>query len=527
VEFNLADLFESVVDRVPDRVALLIGDLAFSYRELDERANRVADHLARVGVSQGDHVGLQLFNGHQYVETMLGCFKLRAVPINVNYRYVADELAYLFRDAGLRALVHDARFGEAVRDALRSCPAVEHVLIVDTNVDCDAYESALIDASPARVGASRSGDDHYIIYTGGTTGMPKGVVWRHEDIFFAALGGGDRMMQGNFITSPSELAERIDDFAVVSLVAAPLMHGNAQWTTFGAFFGGGTVVLLPDGRLESDALRVAIEQHRVNVISLVGDAMAQPLIRLLEEGDVDTTSIIAIASGGAILSPVNKELLRKLVPHAMIVDGMGSSEAGVLGQRASVPGAESGPPRFTVNDSTAVFRDDGTRVDPGSGELGHLARSGHLPLGYHGDSAKTVETFRIVEGRRWVYTGDQATVDTDGTIVLFGRGSVSINTGGEKVFPEEVEAVLKGHPAVEDVVVVGVPDERWGERVVAVVKAVGDEPPTLHDLQAHCADRLARYKAPRGLRVVETVVRSPAGKPDYRWARDAAADADA
>lgn len=520
MDFNLADLFEAVADAVPDRAAIRCDDEVLTYRELDERANRFAAVLVDVGVGPGDHVGLQLLNSHVYVEAMLGAFKHRAVPVNVNHRYLADELAYLYDNARLEVLVHDHRFGDAVAGALKASPTSSppHVLVVGPGSD-GGYEAALGAASPARPTASRSGDDRYVIYTGGTTGLPKGVVWRHEDLFFGALGGGDRLQQGDVIRRPEELVERIGEHPVATLVCAPLMHGNAQWTTLGTFFAGGTVVLTPDGRLGRAELATAIGRQQVNVISLVGDAMARPLLDAVDAEEIETGSVFAVASGGAILSPTTKQRLAARFPNAVIVDGVGSSEAGVLGQRAYGGDGDDGPPRFAVNASTAVFDDSGTPIPPGSPLVGQLARSGHLPIGYHADAAKTEATFRTIDGTRWVLTGDAATVEEDGTIRLLGRGSVSINTGGEKVYPEEVEAVLKGHPDVLDAVVVGVPDDRWGERVVAVVEPVAGRAPTLEQLQELARSRLAAFKAPKDLVLVDGVVRSPAGKPDYRWAR--------
>jgi acyl-CoA synthetase (AMP-forming)/AMP-acid ligase II len=524
--FNLADLFERVVDTVPEHVAVVAGDRRLTFAQLDARANRLAHHLASVGISVDDHVGLQLLNGTEYLEGMLAAFKLRAVPINVNYRYVEAELRYLYDDADLVALVYHEQFAPQVATAAEGLAKLATSLVAG-----DAYEQALAAASPARPAVGgRSGDDLYCAYTGGTTGMPKGVMWRHEDIFFASLGGGDPMQFGNAITTPDELASRVLDPGLVALATPPLMHVSAHWLAFSTLYGGGTIVLTPDGRFDPPVIWQLVGVERVNTLVIVGDAMARPL---LDEYDAaasrgepyDTSSLIVIGSGGAILSPTTKDRINATLPSVMIVDGFGASETGVVGSRASTSGgaADTGP-RFTVNEQTVVLDDELRPVVPGSGVPGRLARRGHIPLGYYGDPEKTAKTFVEVDGVRHVLPGDMATVDEDGTVVLLGRGSVSINTGGEKVYPEEVEAALKAHPSVADAVVVGVPDERWGERVVAVIQPAPGTKPTLDELRSFCRDKLAGYKVPRGVCLVDVMERSPSGKADYRWAKAQAAD---
>jgi acyl-CoA synthetase (AMP-forming)/AMP-acid ligase II len=350
--------------------------------------------------------------------------------------------------------------------------------------------------------------------------MPKGVVWRHEDIFFASMGGGDPFQMGNFITEPKQLAERIPETGMVSLPTPPFMHVSAHWMAFVSLFGGGTMVIPPGGRFEPAAIWDLVAAEKVNMLVLVGDAMARPLLDRYEEGGVDGSSLFVIGSGGAIMSPSTKQRIAQLLPNVILVDGYGASETGVVGTRA---GSDDGGPRFTVNDQTAVLAEDGTPIPPGSEQVGRLARRGFIPVGYYNDPEKTAATFLTVGGVRWVLPGDMARVDTDGTVILLGRGSVSINTGGEKVFPEEVESVLKALPSVADAVVVGVPDERWGERVVAVLQAAPGGPPTLEEVQTHCRGKLAGYKVPRAITLVDSMVRSPAGKADYRWAKSVAA----
>ena len=360
--------------------------------------------------------------------------------------------------------------------------------------------------------------------TGGTTGMPKGVLWRHEDIFFAAMGGGDPLQSGDSIGNPEELVDRLPDPGMVTLASPPLMHVSAHWLAFTSLFSGGRLVVTPQGRFEPETVWRLVDQEKVNVLVIVGDAMARPLAEALQERDHDLSALIVIGSGGAILSPSTKQTLSSLVPNALIVDGFGASETGTVGSRSSAPGsvADDDLPRFTLNEQTLVLDDELRPVVPGSGTTGRLARKGHIPLGYYKDEAKTASTFVEVDGVRWVLPGDMAKVEEDGTVVLLGRGSVSINTGGEKVYPEEVEAVLKSHPTIFDTVVVGVPDERWGERVVALIEPRPGECPSLDDIQSWSRTRMAGYKVPRQLLVVDKVLRSPSGKADYRWARDRA-----
>jgi fatty-acyl-CoA synthase len=523
MEFNLADLYELVADAAPDRMALIAGDRRLTFRDLDERSNRVAHYLRDVGVLPGQHVGIYAFNRAEWLETMLGCFKARVVPINVNYRYVVDELRYLFDNADLVALVYEAEFGPHVASVLPGLPKLKHLVQLDDGTGTETerleaveYEHALSVASPARDGLSpRSPDDLYVLYTGGTTGMPKGVMWRAEDIFFAALGGGN--YGGPGINKPEEI---VDNLAVglVTFALAPLMHGNAQWTTFIGLYGGNTVVLNASRRFDADEIWDLVERESVSVLSLVGDAMARPLVDALAHRPIPP-SMFAMTSGGAILSPAIKEELQQRAPNLIVIDAFGASETGANGAVATT---DKGP-RFQMNESTTVITEDGD-VAP-FGEVGMLARRGHVPIGYYKDEAKTAATFVEMRGVRWAIPGDRAVIEEDGTITVLGRGSQCINTGGEKVFPEEVEAVLKAHEAVFDAIVVGVPDARFGESVAAVVSVRPGSTITLDDVQVHTRTALAGYKVPRHLVVVDTVERTPAGKPNYRWAKETAAAA--
>lgn len=534
--FNLADLFERVADAVPDREVVVSPARRLTFAQLDERANRLANVLTGLGVKRGDHVGLQLLNGSEYIEGMLAAFKLSAVPVNVNFRYVEGELRHLYDDADLVAVIHHQQFSPRVGAVAPEAATLEHLVVVADSSDAKVaesaidYETAIAGASAARPdGAARSSDDHYIAYTGGTTGMPKGVVWRQEDIFFAAMGGGDVFQSGNFIKTPEELLDRLPEVGGTILTTPPLMHVSAQWGVFHSLFAGGRVVFPPQGAFDADAIWTLVATEGVNILTIVGDAMARPLAESYAAAadagtPYDASSLFVVGSGGAVLSTQAKARLTELLPSLMVVDGFGSSETGIVGSKMHVSGDTTTAPKFTVNEQTQVLGEDGTPVEPGSGSVGRLARKGFVPLGYYKDEAKTKTTFLVVDGERWVLPGDNATVDADGTVVLLGRGSTSINTGGEKVYPEEVEIALMTHDSVADVVVVGVPDERWGEQVVAVVAAAAGATPSLDALQDHARGTLAGYKIPRALVLVDTVERTPAGKPDYAWAKKTAAE---
>ena len=522
--FNLEDLFEAAVDAAPDREVLVVGRRRLTYAGLDERANRLANHLTAAGVEEGDTVGLHLTNSTEYLEGMFAAFKVRAIPVNVNYRYVERELAHLYDDAGISALLYHRQFAPRVAGV---APALKALLVVDDGTQEDpapgstGYDDALRAAPATRPEVpGRSSDDLYITYTGGTTGLPKGVVWRHEDIFKAAMGGGDLAQSGDYVSGPEQLAQRIrgQDNGVVALATPPLMHASAHWLACHNLFTGGKVVMAPHGRFDAPTIWQLVTDEKVLVLVIVGDAMAKPLLDELEAhaDRYDTSSLWVVASSGALLSSVNKQRLLDLLPDRMIMDAFGSSETGVLGPRGQDGGG------FTLNDQTAVLDEDGRRVEPGSGRTGRLARRGHVPLRYLGDPGKSAETFIEVDGERWALIGDEATVEADGTVKVLGRGSQCINTGGEKVYPEEVEEPLRGHPAVDDVVVVGVPDERWGERVVAVVQPRNGAAVDLETLQTFAREHVAGYKVPRDIVTVDEVVRSPAGKPDYRWAKQVA-----
>jgi acyl-CoA synthetase (AMP-forming)/AMP-acid ligase II len=539
VEYNLADLFEHAADVFHDREYLVAGDKRRTYAEMDARANRLAHHLASQGVGPGDHVGIYGLNRAEWVETLWAVFKLRAVWININYRYVEEELRYLFNSSDVVAMVVDRQFARAVEACQESLPRMGHVLVVDDGTPdtgsfdfgtatIEDFEPALAAQSPERDFGPRSADDRYILFTGGTTGLPKGVVWRHEDVLFA-LGGGIDVLSNVRIESPEGLAAKgvANNFQITFFPIAPLMHGATQWGVMGQSFQGNRVVLID--KFEASLVWRLIGELGVNSLMMTGDAMARPLVeeyqRQAETGEpYDTSQLFNLSSTAAVFSPDVKEAFFKHFPNVMMTDAIGSSESGANGivvVKSGETAMRGGPTVKAVTDSV-VLDSELRPMEPGTGEIGRLARSGNIPIGYYNDPAKTAEVFVEVGGTRYVMTGDLALLEGDGQISLLGRGSVSINTGGEKVFPEEVEAAVKAHPDVYDATIVGVPDDRWGQRVAAVVEPREGATPALESIQAHCRNRIAGYKVPRELHVVDKLVRSPAGKPDYRWALDVA-----
>jgi 3-oxocholest-4-en-26-oate---CoA ligase len=526
VDYNLADIFESLVDVIGDREALVCGDRRLTYAALEERANRLAHHFLGIGVQPGDHVGVQLYNCTEYVETMIACFKVRAVPVNVNYRYVEEELLYLFNDADLVALVHDTEFTPRIRAVSPEAPMLRAFVTVGAGEAPDGavrYDDAIAAQDSVRKFGPRSPDDLYIIYTGGTTGMPKGVMWRQEDLFFAGMGGGEPI--GTPVSRPEEVAERaVNRGELVMFPVAPLMHGAAQLGTWIGFMQASKVVLVR----KFDAVDViqTAKREGANSLSIVGDAMARPLAEALA-GPMKGTelpSVFAISSAGAIFSQAVRDRLQELLPNVILMDNFGASETGFQGTGKPGSSPDAGL-KFTVNSRTTVLDDDMSPIEPGSGTIGRVAQRGHVPLGYYKDEKKTKESFVTIDGERWVLLGDAATIEADGTIAVLGRHAVCINTGGEKVYPEEVEAALKAHPAVYDAVVTGVPDDRFGQRVTALVQIRPDHAaPSQEDLAEHCRTRVASYKVPRLVFVVPEIRRSPSGKADYPWASKVASD---
>jgi len=532
MEFNLADLFENAVDHFGDRDCIVAEGKRRTYAELDVRANRLAHHLQERGIGPGDHVGIYALNCVEWIEALWAVFKIRAIWININYRYVEDELRYLFDNANLDALIYQREYGPRVAAVRDELPKLRHSIAIDDGSGADVsalgsedYERALATASPERGFGPRSSDDRYMLYTGGTTGMPKGVVWRHEDVFFA-LGGGIDQVSGERVDRPEEMAEKgLAAAPQVFLPIAPLMHGATQWSVMGGSLVGRTNVLM--AKFDAQQIWRLVEAERVNGVMITGDAMGRPLVEALEEPGPsrDLTSFGVLVSSAAVFSPTVKDAFFEHFPNLLITDSIGSSESGGNGVALITRGntaMKGGGPTVRAGANTHVLDEEHRPVAPGSGVVGKLARSGNIPIEYYRDPAKTAETFIERDGVRYAMPGDFAMLEEDGTITLLGRGSVSINSGGEKIFPEEVESAIKSHPDAYDAVVVGVPDARWGSRVSAVVQPRAGASPTLEGIQAHCRTKIAGYKVPRELHLVDQIERAPSGKPDYRWARSVA-----
>jgi acyl-CoA synthetase (AMP-forming)/AMP-acid ligase II len=531
VALNIADLTEHAVDAVPDRVALICGDRQLTYAQLDDKANRFAHYLIDQGVQKGDKVGLYCRNRTEIVIAMLGVVKAGAIGVNVNFRYVEGELRYLFDNSDMVALVHERQYSDRVANVLPDTPKVTTILVVEDGSDPDyrryggiEFEEALSHGSPQRDFGERSADDIYLLYTGGTTGFPKGVMWRHEDIYRVLFGGTD-FATGEPIADEYDLAKQgAANPPMIRYPMPPMIHGATQSATWMSLFSGQTVVLSPE--FNAEQVWQAVHDHKVNLLFFAGDAMARPLLdALLADHDAgteyDVSSLFLLASSAALFSPSIKEKLLELLPNRIITDSIGSSETGFGGSSVVAQGeAHTGGPRVSIDKTTVVLDDDGNEVAAGSGIPGIIAKRGHIPVGYYKDEKKTAETFRTINGVRYAIPGDYAQVEADGTVTMLGRGSVSINSGGEKIYPEEVEGALKAHPDVFDAVVVGAPDPRYGQHVAAVVQPRKGARPALDDLSSFVRSELAGYKVPRSLWLVDTVQRSPAGKPDYRWATE-------
>jgi len=536
MEFNVADLFEGAVDRIPDREALVCGEERATFRRLDERANRLAHYFLSLGLEKGNHIGIYAFNSVQWVEAMLAAFKIRAVPININYRYVDEELRYIFENADLVAIVHQRQFAAKIANVKPHVPKLKHCIVVEdgSGVDYSAlgaveYEQVLAQFSPERRFPPRAADDTYVLYTGGTTGMPKGVMWYHKDVIFTLGGGIDAMTRERAKCPEDMLAKIKDDAMLVQMPLAPLMHGAAQWGVLSQLFVGNRVVLIP-GSFEPHKTWATVEREKVNSMLITGDAVARPLIEALAEKEYDLSSLFVISSSAAVFSPSVKLQFLERFPNLILLDAHGASEQGLTGMRMITKeslqqsqGDRAGL-RITPDPDVTVLDEDFKPVQPGSGVIGRLARGGNVPYGYYKDPKKTAEVFPVVDGKRWSLAGDLALIEADGTIVMLGRGSQCINSGGEKIYPEEVEGALKSHPSVFDALVVGVPDERWGERVAAVVQLRDGTTLTLEEADRHCRNLIAGYKIPRELHTVSEIKRSPSGKPDYPWASRLARD---
>ncbi len=546
-QFNLADAFETVAGVNPDRECLIWGDTRFTFSQVADRSRRLGAYLRSRGLgahteraelagheSGQDHLGIYLYNGNEYLESMIGAFMSRVAPFNVNYRYVADELLYLLDNSQCRALVYHAAFAPTLAEVLDRLPRLDVLVQVADDSGNDLlpgavdYETVLAETEPT-IDVRPTSDDLYILYTGGTTGMPKGVLWRQHDIFLSAMGGRNILTQ--------EKVETYDDLAAQAaafpeplkfLVIPPLMHGAAQWVAFIALNNGHAIVLPPDTKSfdPAEAWRT-IERERCTTLTVVGDAIARPLVEELESGSYDTSSLLSVGNGGAPLTPTIKQRLLEQLPNIFLTDAVGSSETGAqMNHMSSASDTSSG--RFNPGPGTVVVSEDLDKVlDAGHDGIGWLAQTGWVPLGYFADADKTARTFPVIDGVRYSVPGDRARLLPDGEVELLGRDSVTINSGGEKIFAEEVERAIAGHPSVHDVVVVGRASERWGQEVVALVELSDGQTATADDIVTHASQHVARYKLPKDVLFLDAIQRSPSGKADYRWAKAQVQDTDA
>jgi fatty-acyl-CoA synthase len=536
MDWNFADAFESVSDAVPDRPALIQGDRRVSWGHFDDRAARLAQALTDAGLGPNSKVASYLYNCNEYSEGVYATFKMRGVPVNVNYRYLEDELVYLLDNSDAEAILFHGSLGERVAKVRDRAPLVKLWIQVDDGSPhqefAQRYEDLIAGSEPMpRI--ARSGDDLYFLYTGGTTGMPKGVMWRNEDLY-GVLGESVYPLVGEAFptdtTGVGPIAKKLCDAgpARVHLPASPLMHGTGGFSSFQAMLLGGAICTLTQRHFDAHELWETVQRERVTQMAIVGDAFGKPMLRALEEAEAegrpyDLSSLQLIISSGVMWSA---EVKQGLMQRGMFIclDSLGSSEGVGFAGSISAPGSENKTAKFTIGANTKVFTEDGRAVAPGSGEIGRLAVGGHIPVGYYKDPSKSATTFLDIDGQRWSVPGDFASVEADGTIVLLGRGSVVINSGGEKIFPEEVEEAVKLHPDVVDCLVVGLPDDRFGETVAAVVAVrTGSEADA--DALTAALEGLARYKHPRRFVIVPEIVRGPNGKADYKWAKQTATSA--
>jgi 3-oxocholest-4-en-26-oate---CoA ligase len=523
-KWSFAAVWGGIAEAAPDREAVVCGDRRFTFGAFDDRARRLAWHLTQeAGLEAGDKVAIDLVNSPEYLEAFFAALKLGCVPVNVNYRYVADEVHYVVDNSDAKAAVCGAEVADTVEKAIERLQKPWQPFTLSTG---KPYEAALAAAPPAaewEPSHQPSGDDLIFLYTGGTTGMPKGVMWRNDDLYVALW------QMGRPGTEPPDpvAAARAGKRAGTCLPACPLMHGTGLFIALTTLSGGGTVVLVDEPGLDSGRVWSEVERNAVEVLTIVGDVFARPLLAALDAAPArwDLSSLRAITSSGVTWSPETKAGLLRHLPQVTLLDSLGASEGMASRQSARAGDAEIKPARFAVNDRVKVFREDtGEEVKPGSDDIGLLAVGGHIPLGYWRDAEKTATTFRVIGGRRYALAGDYAQVDADGMVRLLGRGSACINTGGEKVYPEEVELALRKHPSVFDCVVVGVPDERFGEIVVALVQVTAGQYLDEAELEAWCRKRVAGYKKPRRFLLVDSLDRNAAGKANYHVLRQLAAE---
>ena len=538
MEFQVADLFEAVSDQIPEREALVLGKKRLTYAQLDKRSNKAAHMLKKIGIGKGDHIGIYAYNCIEWIEVMIGAYKIGAVPININYRYVEEELAYLIGNSDMVAIVYQYQFAPLLKAIEERTPKLKKYIHIKEsgeelpksfNKKSREYKTLIDVESEERGLEKRSGKDMYVLYTGGTTGLPKGVMWTQEDVIMT-LGGGIDHLTGEKFPSPEEMSKKCLADQITALALAPLMHGAAQWQALNSFFSGWKLILNDQKSFDARYIWNLISKEKVQNLTITGDAMGRPLADELPEVVKENTnidSLTILSSTAAIFSSVIKDEFLKFLPNLLIIDAVGSSETGSTGLNIydkNVKKKNAGGPTFDrPRHSTILHPKTLIPIKESDTEtIGYLARSGNVPIGYYKDKKKSASTFVEVEKTKYSLPGDQAKFNSKGQIVLLGRGSVSINSGGEKIFPEEVEAALKAHPKVFDCLVVGIPDKRWGEKVMAIIQSRDGKEIKLNDLQNSCKTYVASYKFPKELKFVKKIKRSPSGKPDYLWAKDQA-----
>ena len=535
MEFNAADIFEGVVDRVPDREAIVHGSTRLTYKELDARSNKAANALKKLGIKKGSHIGIYAFNCVEWLEIMLGAYKLCAIPININYRYVEEELKYLIDNADMEAIFYHKQFSNKLENIKSHLPLLkDFICIEDDSGEDDVidksfnFEDLIANEDESRLDVDRSGDDKYILYTGGTTGMPKGVVWRMEDVLMT-LGGGIDAVTGEKYPTPEAFADKCLQDQTIALALAPFMHGGAQWQSFNSFFSGWKLIINDQVSFDADYVWEVVAKEKVMNLTIMGDAMGRPLCdalpRAIEKG-LDLSSLFVLSSTASVFSASIKDTILEYLPNLFLIDAVGSSETGATGVNIHTKDGKlkdsGGGPKFTKPNFSEILNLDTKEVIPPSDTetIGYLARKGHVPVAYYKDKEKSKKTFIEVGGVRYSIPGDMAKYEEDGQMTLLGRGSVSINSGGEKIFPEEVEMALKAHPNIFDCLVVGVKDDRWGQKVVAVIQRRENDELSLDDIKDVASKYIASYKMPKEIVFSELIERAPSGKPNYQWAQE-------
>jgi len=535
MEFNAADIFEGVVDRVPDREAIVHGSTRLTYKELDARSNKAANALKKLGIKKGSHIGIYAFNCVEWLEIMLGAYKLCAIPININYRYVEEELKYLIDNADMEAIFYHKQFSNKLENIKSHLPLLKDFICIEDNSGEDDvidksfnFEDLIANEDESRLDVDRSGDDKYILYTGGTTGMPKGVVWRMEDVLMT-LGGGIDAVTGEKYPTPEAFADKCLQDQTIALALAPFMHGGAQWQSFNSFFSGWKLIINDQISFDADYVWEIVAKEKVMNLTIMGDAMGRPLCdalpRAIEKG-LDLSSLFVLSSTASVFSASIKDTILEYLPNLFLIDAVGSSETGATGVNIHTKDGKlkdsGGGPKFTKPNFSEILNLDTKEVIPPSDTetIGYLARKGHVPVAYYKDEEKSKKTFIEVGGVRYSIPGDMAKYEEDGQMTLLGRGSVSINSGGEKIFPEEVEMALKAHPNIFDCLVVGVKDDRWGQKVVAVIQRRENDELSLDDIKDVASKYIASYKMPKEIVFSELIERAPSGKPNYQWAQE-------